>query len=343
MGRLTATRRLFGKGGRTGLVRTILLFSLLSTCAGCSEVRGRRRIQKANQLYRDGQYKEAVAMFHEAEQFVPDFWVLWINMGYTCRQMLVPGAKTAENASARQCALDAFRRLAQLKPSDPRGPALYEQTLFETDQYEALAEMYTRRIERNSADEEALNGLIQVYSKWPEHIDEAVAWYRKKADLKTNDAEAQYAVGVFVWQQLFAKGGGADKAAFDPRPDPNNRKLVKTPPPSAPDDVTSARRIELCDVGIRYLERALEQRSKYHEAMTYLNLLYRQKSYAYFDEPDQWQKCVDKAIEWRDKTLLASGKAAAPPGPSDSVAEDEPSRLSAPDESGARPASKRKN
>jgi hypothetical protein len=102
------------------------------------------------------------------------------------------------------------------------------------------------------------------------------------------------------------------------------------------------RRIELSDLGIRYLERALGQRSKYHEAMTYLNLLYRQKSYAYFDDPDQWQKCVDKAVEWRDQTLLASGKAAASPAPADAITEDDPSSDSKADEETTHAARKRK-
>ena len=325
-------------GRGTCAVRVTALLLLLAASIGCSEVRGRRRIQKANQLFRDGQYKEAVAMFREAEQFVPDFWVLWINMGYTCRQMLIPGAKTAENTVATQCALDAFQRLQRLQPGDPRGPALYEQTLFETDQYETLAKMYTQRTEKNPGDEEALNGLIQVYSKWPDHLDDAIAWYRKKADLKASDAEAQYAVGVFIWHQLFAKGGGADKASFDPRPDPNQKKQLKTPPPSSPGEIVGTRRIELADIGIRYLERAIEQRSKYHEAMTYLNLLYRQKSYAYWDDPDQWQRCVDKATEWRDKTLLAMGKAPAAPG----LAEENPPGESTAEQGAPSSASTRK-
>ena len=44
--------------------------------------------------------------------------------------------------------------------------------------------------------------------------------------------------------------------------------------------------------------------------MAYLNLLYRQRSYAFLDQPAEWQKSVDKALEWRDKTALAVGKSA---------------------------------
>ena len=76
------------------------------------------------------------------------------------------------------------------------------------------------------------------------------------------------------------------------------------------------RRIDMSDTVIKYLERAIQVRAKYHEAMTYLNLVYRQKSYAYFDKPDEWQKCVDKAGEWRNKTLEIIGKpeGSSPPG-----------------------------
>ena len=39
--------------------------------------------------------------------------------------------------------------------------------------------------------------------------------------------------------------------------------------------------------------------------MTYLNLLYRQKSFAFFDRPEDWKAAVDAAEKWRlDATKL---------------------------------------
>ena len=152
-------------------------------------------------------------------------------------------------------------------------------------------------------------------------------------------AEAQYAVGVYIWQQLFLRGGGPDKASYDPRVDPDaaaaaaaaasggkgkakgqkgkgkgkgrgkgtmRGKLeaappqpLKQPPPFALGDVIGAQRIMLADLGIKYLEKALALRPKYREALIYMNLLYRQKSLAYFNNPAQWQACVDAAEKWR--------------------------------------------
>jgi hypothetical protein len=148
--------------------------------------------------------------------------------------------------------------------------------------------------------------------------------------MKPNDAEAQYAVGVYIWQQLFQRGGGPDKAAYDPRPDPNapaaaeaapikgkgkgkgkkgkrGKKAaappapVKQPPPFTMGDITGTQRIALADLAMKYLERAVALRPKYREALIYMNLVMRQKSLAYLNNPTEWQACIDAAEKWRAK------------------------------------------
>jgi hypothetical protein len=127
-------------------------------------------------------------------------------------------------------------------------------------------------------------------------------------ELRSKDPEAFYSAGVYIWQQLFARGGGAEMAVFDPRPDPGKRTQVKVPPASAPTDLVGQQRVDLADEGVAFLEKAVELRPRYQEAMAYANLLYRQRSFAYFQQPEEWQKCVDKAAEWRNKAVLAMGK-----------------------------------
>jgi tetratricopeptide (TPR) repeat protein len=291
----------------------LLSFTALAGTSGCSEVRGRRKFQEANGLSKDGDYKGAVVRFEEAERLVPDLPVLWLNKGFNCRQLIVPGAKTPESVAASKCALASFSRYKELKPDDQRGDLLYVQTLFDSDEFETLAKMYEDRYKRNPKDIEAVQGLMQVYSKWGK-IDDALQWYRVSADLRGNDAEAQYGVGVFIYQQLFMKGGGPEKGTFDPRPDPNKPKDKKVPPPFAYGDIIAQQRIDYSDEGIKYLKKALELRPTYTDAMTYINLLNRQKSYAFFDQPEEWQKAVDEAELWKKKTLelLNAGKPAAP-------------------------------
>ena len=49
------------------------VIALVAACGalGCSEVRGRKKIQEANELYKRGRYQEAVTAFEAAEALVP--------------------------------------------------------------------------------------------------------------------------------------------------------------------------------------------------------------------------------------------------------------------------------
>ena len=126
-------------------------------------------------------------------------------------------------------------------------------------------------------------------------------------------------MGAFIWQLLSSRGGGPEmtRSTHEPGEGPGGAAAAtrrpraagvtapaaRQPPPAGADDISGALRIELADEGVRYLERALALRPRHSEAMIYLNLLYRQKSFALFTEPDQWQAAVDKANEWQKQGL----------------------------------------
>jgi tetratricopeptide (TPR) repeat protein len=338
--RLPASRR------RSPPAATLLVVAMsalmATTSAGCRAVRGRKMIQDANELYRRGRYQEAVALFDQAEKLVPDLPVLWLNKGYTCRQLVIPGAARAENRQAAACALDAFAKLKELRPGDPRGEQLFVQTLFDTDDLPALERLFYSRAQQHPDDLDAVRGLQQVYYKsgrWPA----ALEWSRKAAALRPRDAEAQYAVGTLIWQVLSSHGGGAEMVSFDPRPkvveeddeeeapapvtatrrggrkdkgkdkDKDKDKgqhqpaapRLPAPPPAAAGDITGSARAELADEGISYLEKAVALRPRFGEAMTYLGLLERQRSFAYFAEPEKWQSAVDQSRKWQEKAAAS--------------------------------------
>lgn len=280
------------------LLCTLAVFGFALT--GCAEVRARKLAREGNQLYRDGEYAAAVEKYEASKALYPELAVVALNQGIACRQQMVPGAKTPENERAARCAIEAFTRLAKLNPEDERAEPLLVQTLFDADRFAELESRYKAALAKNPKDPAALNGLIQVYSRW-ERWDDALAQVVRRAELQSKDAEAQYAVGAFIWSRLFQRGGGADKSAFDPRVEPK-----QTPPLWSAGDVFGNKRVALADQGISYLEKAIALRPTYREAMTYLNLLYRQKSFAYFEKPDEWQKCIDAAEMWRKKALEGS-------------------------------------
>jgi hypothetical protein len=99
---------------------------------------------------------------------------------------------------------------------------------------------------------------------------------------------------------LNVKGGvKSKKPPADPVP-------VAPPAPAfGPMDITGALRIELADEGIKFLQRALTLRPKHPDAMTYLGLLWRQRSFASFADVPKWQADVDQSNEWQKRAALA--------------------------------------
>jgi tetratricopeptide (TPR) repeat protein len=273
-------------------------FALLAL-AGCSELRARQRGREGNRYFQEGNYAAAVQAYSTSEQLYP-LAVVALNKGLACRQLLLPGAKTTENERATDCALRAFTRLKQLSPQDARADQLYQQTLFDADRFEELVVLFQKQLARSPDDPAAINALVQVYSRWG-RWDEALRWTEERALRRAQDAEAHYAVGVFVYNRLFEKGGGPDRSSYDPRPSPE----PKPAPAFAHGDIVGAQRSELAERGIAHLKRALELRPGYADALTYLGLLYRQKSFAYFNEPSAWQTAVDSAEFFRQKAMAA--------------------------------------
>ena len=270
---------------RSALAVTMLLVLV----GGCTQLRGRRKIQEGNAAYKRGDFAAAVSAFHEAEAFVPELPVLWLNLGYACRELVIVGPGAVNNDAAR-CALDAFKHLRALTPDDPRGDRLYVQTLFDAGEYKTIERTFSLRHEKDPNNLDVLLVLEQVYGKlgrWRE----ALTYYRKAAALRPRDAEAQYAVGTFIWQILQARGGGPAFVDYDPRPRPDR------PPAPVPtsEDVVGAERVALAEEGIRYLGSAAALRPHYADALSYTGLLYRQWSVALYDNPEAWQRAAAQA------------------------------------------------
>jgi hypothetical protein len=86
--------------------------------------------------------------------------------------------------------------------------------------------------------------------------------------------------------------------------------------------------VRLADVGLEYLQRALQLRPNYREAIGFMSLLYRQKSFAYLEKPEQWEPLFNAANEWLAKANQAAS--AAPSTGSPSPASPSPAPASPP-------------
>lgn len=283
----------------TMMGRLVALLLAVSVCGGCGELRGRKKIQEGTAAYKRGDFATAVQRFHEAAAFVPQMPLLWLNLGYACRELIIPGGPPEQNRVPAQCALEAFKNLRELSPDDPRGDHLYVQTLFDAGEYRTIERTFSLRHEKNPQDLDVILALQQVYVKTGRWRD-ALVFYRKAAALRPQDPEAAYAVGTFIWQTLVAHGGGPAADAYDPRPRPDGVDPATLPPRAprpalAPGDITGRERVALAEEGIHALERAVDLRPHYPDALTYTGLLYRQQSFALWDDLPAWGHAIDQA------------------------------------------------
>lgn len=285
--------------------RKTALLVLALALSGCAQLRGRNHAREGNRLFLEGNYSRAAKEYAVAEQMLPTLSVITLNRGLACRQLMVPGAKTPENEEAVRCALDSFSRFRKARPQDSRGEQLYLQTLFDADRFEDLIAHYEGVLQKDPQSLEAINALTQIYSR-TDRWDKALQYTQRRCEIAANDAEVEYSAGVFIWNRLYQKGGFGEKASFNPRSEPK-----QNPPPFAEGDIVGEERVRLSDLGISYLEKALAIRPTYREAMIYLNLLYRQKSFAYFEDADKWQAALEQALAWHKKAQDMGG----PPPP----------------------------
>lgn len=253
---------------------TVLLLALAGP--GCDALEARGLAKEGNALYKSGRYTEALARFKAAAALEPDFPTLRLHLGYTHLALASAGESgSGEDHAARAAA--AFSRFMALRPEDERGPRYYLQVLLDAGKTgEALA-FLGRQHRDNPRDLKILSSLGMVASR-AGRFDEALGWYDKRRKLLPGDPAAHYLVGTLIWRQLYKNEALAGQA-----------------------------RIRLADRGLAALDRALDLRPGYAEALTYKNLLYRERARGQVD-PSARDRDMASAREFYKKALKATKK-----------------------------------
>lgn len=127
------------------------------------------------------------------------------------------------------------------------------------------------------------------------HYDEAKKYYRKAIDMNASDANAYYSLGVMDWSVSYAermKLRNAEKLKpDDPFVDsPKCEELKESNEDSVKD-------------GIDMLNKAIELRKDYDDAMAYMNLMYREKADIECNDMDSYAKDLETADHWVDVTM----------------------------------------
>lgn len=266
---------------------TIFLVAALAAAvaagAGCDKLRARDKLNKGVQAYKNGQFDLAIEDFKQAREYDPSLTNAQLYLATAYASQYVPGAPSQENINNGNQAIAEFKKILDNDPNnlsaiDGIGSILYN---IGTSPYD------------------------------PAKIEESKSYHEKHIELKPDDPEPYYWIGVIDWDLAF-------RTNRELRDEYNKKakKPIKETDPLPPAIATdfSQKCGAAVDDGIAKIQKAISLKPDYDDAMAYLNLLYRQKADMETSEAarnadlDQADKLVDevKAIKQRKSNLSPS-------------------------------------
>lgn len=245
--------------------RALAAISLVLCCStACDQLKARDQLNKGVQSYKSARFEEAISHFQQAVYLDPSLLNGRLYLATAYAQQYIPGADTEDNNLMAEQAIAEFKQVLDMHPG--------------------------REQEIGS-----LKGIASLYFNMHK-LDIAKEYHKKVAQLDPNDPETYYSVGVIDWTQAY-------------QPDMEERAKLGLRPDEAVRDsrvcaALHARNSEVVQDGLDNLNKALQLRPDYDDAMAYLNLLFRQKADI---ECDAAASAADLKIaqEWVDKTMAA--------------------------------------
>ena len=141
----------------------------------------------------------------------------------------------------------------------------------------------------------SIKAIASLYLQMKQ-FDLAKQYFQQASEIDGNDPENYYSVAVIDWTQAYktrqeARSQLGITSADQQLKDKKTCELVKS------------KNSALVEEGMQMLHKALKIRPDYEDAMTYLNLLYRERADYECDDPGARAADIKMADEWRDKTL----------------------------------------
>jgi tetratricopeptide (TPR) repeat protein len=267
----------------------ILPWVTTDTCFGQGNPSQIEEVQQARQAlnlgvqaYKNGEYEEAERYFAQAKQLDPKFLNARLYLATTYASQYIPAAPSEENIRLGQSAVEEFRGVLSIDAQsisaiDGIGSILFQMagTPFSRDLYE-----------------------------------ESRTFHQKHIQLRPNDPEPYYWIGVIDWVLSF-RANGEFRRRFNQDAHGEELRDTDSLPPGVREQYASEYG-DIIDKGIENAKHAIELKPDYDDAMAYLNLLYRRKADTVASESERdgltkmADDLIDKVKEIKQRQLQAS-------------------------------------
>jgi len=260
-------------------VAALLALLLVATAglSGCDKLKARDLLNKGVTAFKNGQYDSAVEDFKQAKDLDPTLLNARLYLATAYASQYIPGAPSEQNRNIGKQAVQEFKDILGTNPDNLN----------------------------------AIDGIGSILFQMagtpyePKLFEESKTYHQKHIQLKPEDPEPYYWIGVIDWTLAFRANGEMRKDYNEK----NIRKQIKDtdPLPATLRADYISKYGSLIDEGIADLQKAITLRPDYDDAMAYLNLLYRRKadtvesSSERADLQKQADDLVDKVKEVKQK------------------------------------------
>ena len=242
--------------------------ALLSS-VGCNKLRARDQLNKGVQSYKNSKYEEAINHFQQAVELDPSLLNARMYLATAYAQQYIPGADSPDNNRMAEQAIEQYNKVLEANPS---------------------------RDQRVNA----AKGVAYLYLNMRK-FDEAKKYYRMASAVDPNDPEPYYSVGVIDWTASYqprmearAKLGLKPEENLNPKDKEQKKVCIELKQKNTP----------AIQEGIESLNKAIQLRPDYDDAMAYMNLMYREKADVECDDLATRAEDLKTADHWVDQTLL---------------------------------------
>jgi tetratricopeptide (TPR) repeat protein len=225
----------------------IVVLAALASGVGCDKLRARDKLNKGVQSFKVGQFDTAIEDFKQAKTLDPGLMNARLYLATAYASQYIPGAPSESNTNMGKQAIQEYQEVLERDPNnlsaiDGIGSMLYNMGGTPFD---------------------------------PQKFEQSKSYHQKHIQLKPEDPEPYYWIGVIDWSVAF-RGNRDLRAEYNK----TAKKPIKDTDPMPP---ALAQQFKdkygaIVDEGIENLNKATMLRQDYDDAMAYLNLLDRQKA-----------------------------------------------------------------
>jgi len=242
---------------------TAATLTLLISVTGCQKLKARDQLNKGVEAYKSAKYEEAIDHFEQAVNDDPKLPMARAYLATAYAQQVVPDLKTPENLKMANLAVENFKKVLVESPDNVN----------------------------------AMKGIASIYFNVDDY-DNAKKWQQKVLQVDPNDAEAAYTIGSIDWREAYRNAVKELRTVGMNDDGEGNVKMPKKVCEAIIQDNTP-----LVNEGIQFLQKAVQIRPNYDDAMVYLQLMYRRQADFACGNKDQLKDTMALVDQWSSKAM----------------------------------------